>query len=95
MAEFLHISFHFDKGGSKIEELKPEFNKALDWYRYAPNCWVVWTTTNAEGWYARLKPLLTDKDSMLVIPFEYGPISGVASRGLWDFFKKHLEKKKG
>jgi hypothetical protein len=91
MAEFLHISFFF-KGKAKIDELKPVFNKAIDWYRYAPNCWIVWTTTDTEGWYARLQPLISDDDSMLIIPFKYEPVSGFASKAMWDFFKSHAEK---
>ena len=46
------------KGPVKMKELEPVFNKALDWMRYAPNCWILWTTTPAEDWVGRLKPYL-------------------------------------
>jgi hypothetical protein len=36
--QFLHISFKFSDGGPKINELKPVFDKAIDWFRYASNC---------------------------------------------------------
>jgi hypothetical protein len=90
MPSFLHISFDFS-GPPKIKELKPVFDKALDWYRYTSNCWIVWSTNDAERWYARLKPLLDDGDTMLIIPFEFSPMTGFASQDSWDFFAKHHE----
>lgn len=65
MAQFLHIGISFS-GVAKVAELIPVFDKALDWVQYAPNCWIVWTTSSTEQWYVRLKPHLTDNDHMFI-----------------------------
>jgi hypothetical protein len=65
-ATFLHISFSF-RSVAKVQELEPAFNKAKDWIRYAPNCWLVYTTSTTARWLARLKPYLADNDVVMII----------------------------
>lgn len=64
-AQFLHIGLNFS-GVTKVAELIPVFNQALDWVRYAPNCWIVWTTSSPEQWYERLRLHLTANDHMFI-----------------------------
>ena len=87
MARFVHISFNFN-GATKIDELLPAFNHALDWVRYAPNCWIVWTSSSTEKWSARLKPHLTDKDHMFIVPIELRESSGWLPQWVWDWLTK-------
>lgn len=87
MAQFIHISFNFD-GVTKIEELLPAFDQALDWLRYAPNCWIVWTSSSAEKWYARLKPHLTGNDHMLIVTLNIQDYSGWLPQWVWDWLTK-------
>ena len=44
---FLHISFDFADADPQVEKLQPVFDKAIDWLRYMPTCWIVWTSTSA------------------------------------------------
>lgn len=87
MAKFVHISFSF-RGAPKIEELLPAFNQALDWVRYAPNCWIVWTTSSTEKWFARLKPHLTDDDHMLIATLDLQDYNGWLPQWVWDWITK-------
>lgn len=88
MAQFLHITFSFS-GAAKVNELVPAFNKALDWARYAPNCWIVWTTSSAEEWYTRLKPNLTDDDLMFISALDlHQPYSGWLPQWVWDWLSR-------
>ncbi len=87
MAKFVHISFNFD-GVTKIEESLPAFNLALDWARYAPNCWIVWTTSSAEKWCTRLKPYLTDNDHMLIATLDLQDYNGWLPQWVWDWITK-------
>ena len=48
--KFMHISFNFESRPAKTSELESIFNLALDWVRYAPNCWIVWTSSDAARW---------------------------------------------
>ena len=87
MGQYVHISFNF-AGVPKIEELLPAFNHALDWVRYAPNCWIVWTTSSAGKWYERLKPHLTDNDHMLIVTLNLQEYSGWLPQWVWDWITK-------
>jgi hypothetical protein len=88
MGQFLHIGIKF-AGATKVSELIPVFDKALDWVRYAPNCWMVWTTSSHEVWYARLKPHLSDSDHLFIATLDlrqgyYGWLPQV----IWDWLSK-------
>ena len=88
MGRFLHIGINFS-GVAKVAELIPVFNKALDWVRYAPNCWIVWTTSTTEQWHARLKPHLTDKDHMFIVALDLSQeYSGWLPQEVWDWLSK-------
>lgn len=91
-AQFLHIGINF-KSGTKVDELVPAFNKALDWLRYSPNCWVVWTTSSPEQWYARLKPHLSEEDQMFIAALDLNKgYYGWLTKDMWDWFTKDREK---
>jgi hypothetical protein len=85
---FMHIAFKFSDGNPKISELKPVFDKAVDWFRYASNCWIVWTSSSAEEWYKRLKPHLTDKDRVFIVAIDPEERQGWMSPSFWDWINK-------
>ncbi len=88
MARFLHITFNF-AGAPKIDELTPAFNLALDWLRYAPNCWVVWTSSSPEQWYERLRPYLTNNDHMFISTLDLRQgYYGWLPQWAWDWLSK-------
>jgi len=84
----LHIGFNWGDGDPRISTLTPIFNKAIDWIRYAPNCWIVWTSSSPETWYGRLKPLLGEKDSLFIVEINVAERQGWLSRSIWDWLKK-------
>jgi hypothetical protein len=90
MAErrFLHISFKWDNGDPKIAQLKPVFDRAPDWFRYTSNCWVVWTSLSAEKWYERLRPFLTDADTLFIVKLDVSERQGWLSKSMWDWLDK-------
>lgn len=87
-AEFLHIGFRF-AGAPKVTELEPTFSQAIDWLRYAPNCWIVYTTSSAEVWSQRLKPHLGEKDLFLIIRLDLRERQGWMSKMVWDWIDKY------
>lgn len=89
MPFYLHITFNFHRGENKIDELIPTFNKALEWCRYAPNCWVVWTTSPPDDWYARLKPHLADYDHLFISALDLrNGYTGFLPQWAWDWLAK-------
>jgi hypothetical protein len=90
--QFLHISFKFSDGGPKITELKPVFDKAIDWFRYASNCWIVWTSSPADKWYERLKPHISDADNMFIVGINLSERQGWMSQAFWDWINEDRPK---
>lgn len=88
-ARFLHVGINFG-GVAKVDELIPAFDKALDWARYAPNCWIVWTTSSAEQWYTRLQPHLTENDQLLISALDLKQeYAGWLPQAIWDWLSKN------
>jgi hypothetical protein len=89
---FLHVGFIWG-GVPKTQELVPVFDNALDWIRYAPNCWILWTTSEPGAWLTRIRPHLTEKDSVTILELNLAIISenytGWASKTLWDWIDKY------
>jgi hypothetical protein len=85
--KFLHVGFYFKKG-NKISELEPIFDLAFDWYRYAPTCWILWTSGTAEKWYERLKPKLGADDTFFVCELNMQDRQGWLNQAAWDWLNK-------
>jgi hypothetical protein len=83
----LHVGFNF-KGPPKITELQPIFNKAKDWIRYAPNCWIVWTNRSANQWADLLKPKLGPEDSVFICQLDMTNRQGWLPKWVWEWLDK-------
>jgi hypothetical protein len=86
--QFLHIAFEFSDLDPKIKKLKPVFDQALDWVRYTPTCWIVWTSSSAEKWYERLRPYIDDDDAMLIVKIDMDERQGWLSKTIWNWMNK-------
>ncbi len=86
--QYLHISFNW-KNRLKIDELIPTFNLALDWVRYAPNCWIVWTTSDVSKWYERLYRHLENGDTMLICNLDTSRKQGWLPTWIWEWLDKY------
>lgn len=87
-ARFYQVTFKFVTPRPSEETLETAFNHALDWFKYASNCWIVWTTSDAEKWYERLRPLIKDDDSLFIVAIDVSERQGWMSRRFWDWLKK-------
>ena len=59
----INMYFH---GEPDADALKKVLDKGIRWIQYMPYCWFVLSSSDAERWYARLWPLLGDRDTMLI-----------------------------
>jgi hypothetical protein len=88
---FIHVGFTW-KNPPKAEELEPVFNKARDWMRYAPNCWILYTKIDPDAWYVRIKPHLGDGDHVLIAEINLSAVNtsytGYESKWIWDWIRK-------
>jgi hypothetical protein len=86
--QFLHIGFSF-VAEPELQGLEETFDRALDWYRYAPNCWVVWTSSSPERWYSRVKKHLKEGDRVFICKVNINERSGWMPGKFWNFIKSH------
>jgi hypothetical protein len=93
MRKYLHIGVNFVGNTASAESLQTVLNNAIDWVRYAPNCWIVLTSSEPAIWYHRLKAALHDSDTFFVC--ELSVVAGqITSSGflpgfIWEWFSKH------
>jgi hypothetical protein len=53
-AKFLHIGCNVQATNEVIAKVQRVLNKAADWLRYAPNCWLVYTHLNVDYFQEKL-----------------------------------------
>jgi hypothetical protein len=87
-ALYLHLSFNFEGRDSPYAPLQEQLNNALDWVRYAPNCYILYTTTDAQTWYSRLKAIVHADDSILIVEINLTNRQGWLPKYVWDWINK-------
>lgn len=86
MATFLHI-FLKPKPGIAEEAIREKMNLAVDWYKYADNCWVVKTTSDVAKWQTRLKSLVEPSGMLLILTVDPTKRQGWLAKGFWEWLK--------
>jgi hypothetical protein len=87
MRQLLHVGFAF-RDAPRPEELEPIFDEADDWIRYAPNCWILWTSVSPKRWMERLEPILSPNDQVLIIRIDASSQAGVLPSSIWSWIKE-------
>jgi hypothetical protein len=85
---FINVAFRF-KDKPDRAEIEATLDKALDWVRYAPNCWLVWTSSTPQRWYNRLKPYLEEGDNLFICEVNIAIRSGWMPKSFWEFIRSH------
>jgi hypothetical protein len=89
---FLIVNFAW-KSAPKVEEIKPIFNTALDWYRMGSSVWVLWTTSSPDAWYAAIRSYMTEEDSVFIAELNLSVTSenyfGWQTKSFWNWLDKH------
>lgn len=94
MNKFYHISFQFDSGNHLTAELDPIFNKAKDWIRYAPNCWIIYTSQDPDKWYNSIKKAIDKEDNFMMLEVNPSTKTGWMPLDVWEWFDKDRTPKK-
>jgi hypothetical protein len=88
---FITVIFEFN-GEPNYSDLNPIFDRALDWVRFTPNSWLLWTSSTPNQWYSRLKSQLREGDRFFICEVNMEQRSGWMQRSFWDFIKSHQEQ---
>ena len=91
-SQFLHLGINFktkSPTAEVIEEVEAVLNKAKDWLRYAPNCWLIYTSVGPKTWHERLKqiPWMAEQ-SYLICSVDPTKKSGWLARTVWDWINQ-------
>jgi hypothetical protein len=88
---FLHVSIipSEDATSAQIEE---KLNKALDWMRYRPGIYVVFTKLSAKEWSRRLGVLAKPKGELFVAELDLSGLHGYMKKNFWEWVRKNKER---
>jgi hypothetical protein len=88
---FLHLGVYFEEPGAPtVEAIQGVLNGATDWYRYSPNCWLIYTNNGPGIWNKRLKnlPGMTEHASYFICEVNLQNRSGWLRQSVWDWINK-------
>ncbi len=85
--QFLHVGFDWGNA-PKLKQLEEIFNRASDWLRYAPNCWILWTGRSPNQWARRIRPLLDPGDHFFICKLDIDERQGWLPRWVWDWLRQ-------
>ena len=93
MATFkmLHLSISHPAALSaeQTKQIEEALNKAKDWLRYAPNCWLIWTSVEPRVWADRLHKVLSNEyDAFLFVEVNLENRGGWLIDDAWKWINK-------
>lgn len=86
-AKFYHI-YISRKPDVAADDVQKKINLALDWFRYDPKNWVVYTTSNASKWQERLRPFVDPGGHLFIVRLDVSDRQGWMTRKFWDWLRK-------
>jgi hypothetical protein len=91
MAKFFHISFNFEGRDPPSAAIQEILEKALDWVKYAPNCYLIYSLKDEDVWFRRLRKVLDEADSIFVVEVVIENRKGWLPRRVWNWINKSRE----
>jgi hypothetical protein len=86
--KFLHISFNFRRRAAPTESIETQLEKALDWIRYMPTCYLLYTRTDAQTWYTRLRKVIDEDDHIFVVELNIENRQGWLPKTVWEWIRQ-------
>lgn len=73
---------------ASYDDVKKAMDKAVDWYRISDSLWVIYTTNDADTWYARLSPLVKESGELFICALDISDRQGWMSKAFWKFVRR-------
>jgi hypothetical protein len=87
MAHLLHIYISPKEGVSRAQ-VEAKLNLGLDWYRYAPNLYVVHTSSSVDKWKARLIDFIKPGGRLLILRLDASQRQGWMNKDFWEWLRE-------
>lgn len=94
MAELFHV-FIRPNADVSSQQVEKQFDLALDWFRYADGCYLLFTSKDIGIWSERLKPLADKGGNLLILDIDPYQYKGWMPKTLWPWLKEKKEKMYG
>ena len=91
MAGFYIIHLDRDPNVS-IDDVKKTFDLALEWYRVNSRLWLIYTSSDAEKWYRRLKKYIEESGHVFVCKLDVSERQGWMSKDFWKWLRETQSK---
>jgi len=91
MARFYHV-YVAPRQGATNEEIEKKLNVAIDWFRYAPNNWVVFTSSDEDKWFERLKTFVKPGGNLFICRFDISTRQGWMSKEFWNWIDTNRKR---
>ncbi len=92
MKRFLHVGVSMSLSRRREEIERVLDRQAEDWFRYAPNCWILWTDKPINTISKSIQKLIksaTDPDEVLVLAIDIGSgYAGFMDPSVWEWLKE-------
>jgi hypothetical protein len=96
MAEASFYLIYIERDPSvSLDEVKTVLDRALNWFRLNSRVWIVYTTSDAEKWYGRLKHLVQSDGNVFICRLDISGRQGWMSREFWRWFHETEKKEYG
>jgi hypothetical protein len=90
-ARFVHVGFTMSGTAQvPVDALEKLFATALDWIRYDPHCWILYTSTELDTWRDRIRalPEIKPADGFLLLEVDANARSGYMEKFAWEWLQK-------
>jgi hypothetical protein len=74
------------------EQIQKKIDLAVDWYRISEELWIVYTTSNEEKWYSRLKPFVKSRGHTFVCKLDVSHRQGWMTKGFWKWLRREEDE---
>jgi hypothetical protein len=85
--KYYHITL-MPNPGTTSDQIEVKMNKALDWYRYSNNCYIVYSTVDIRIWMNRLKEFTGPQGTLFIIELNIKNRNGWMPKDFWDWLKQ-------
>jgi hypothetical protein len=73
---------------ASFEDVKKKMDQSLDWYRVEETLWILYTTSDAEKWYARLSALVKESGNLFICKLDTTVRQGWMNKDFWSWFER-------
>ena len=75
-----------------LDDLKKVIDNALHWYRLNSKVWIVYTTSDAEKWYGRLKKFVEINGNIFICRLDISDRQGWMNKEFWRWLHEMEDK---